>query len=331
MRLADQNMVRNEFFEVEIDPATGGMRAIRDRKTNVNRLAQRLVFNPGSTMQMTNMQVTSGGPALGEIVTEGTIVGDQKQVLARYKQRYRAWLGRPMLDLRIEIQPEQPAAGYPWHAYFGCRFAWRDERGAILRGVNGMGYLTTHLRPQSPEYVELRMARQGTVIFPGGMPFHQRQEGRMLDIILMPEGEKATTFDLGIALDREQPTQTALGFITPAPVIPTSKGPPHIGATGWLFHLDTPNLLLSRLHPGGLELPVSSDEAPRDLTDAVTARLLECAGQSGQAEFRCVRNPTRAVILNARGNTLIETSTSGDAVFFEVTPGDLVQVQMEFS
>jgi hypothetical protein len=193
-----------------------------------------------------------------------------------------------------------------------------------------MGYLTTHLRPQSPEYVELRMGRQGTVIFPGGLPFHQRQEGRMLDVILMPEGEKTTTFDLGIALDREQPTQTALGFITPALVIPTSKGPPHIGAMGWLFHLDAPNLMLSRLHPGGLEVPVSSEEPPRDLSDAVTVRLLECAGQSGQAELRCVRNPTRAVILNARGNTLIETSASGDAVFFEVTPGDLVQVQVEF-
>src|SRR5262245_24190575 len=47
LRLADSNMVRNEFFEAEIDPATGGLRAIRDRKTMINRLAERLVFNPG--------------------------------------------------------------------------------------------------------------------------------------------------------------------------------------------------------------------------------------------------------------------------------------------
>jgi hypothetical protein len=153
----------------------------------------------------------------------------------------------------------------------------------------------------------------------------------MLDVILIPEGEKTTAFDLAIALDREQPAQTALGIVTPVPVVQTTKGPPHIGATGWLFHLDAPNLLLSRLHPGGLERPPTTDEPPRDVSDAVTARLLECAGSSGHAEFRCVRNPTRAVILNARGNSLIDASTSGDAAFFEVTPGDLVQVQVEFS
>ncbi len=331
MRLADNNMVRNEFFEAEIDPATGGLRGIRDRRTMLNRLAMRLVFNPGSTMRASSIKVTSAGPALGEIVSEGTLVGEQDQVLARFRQRFRVWLGRPMLDVRIELEPEQPPAGYPWHAYFGARFAWRDERTFLLRGINGTGYLTTHVRPQTPDYLELRMARQGTVIFPGGLPFHQRQEGRMLDVILMPEGEKTQTFDMGIALDREQPMQTALGLVTPVAVVATDKGPPHIGTTGWLFHLDAPNLLLSRLHPGGLELPATSDEPPRDLTDAVTARLLECAGHSGQAELRCARNPRRAVLLNARGQSLIETSASGDGAFFEVSPGDLVQLQVEFA
>src|SRR5204862_2854947 len=43
MRLADERTVRNEFFEAEIDPATGGLRAIRDHKSMLNRLAQRLI------------------------------------------------------------------------------------------------------------------------------------------------------------------------------------------------------------------------------------------------------------------------------------------------
>src|SRR5205814_1134460 len=71
-----------------------------------------------------------------------------------------------LLELRIEIFPEQPAAGYPWHAYFGARFAWRDERAVFLRGVNGTGYITTHVRPQTPDFLELRLARQSTAIFP---------------------------------------------------------------------------------------------------------------------------------------------------------------------
>src|SRR6202040_38604 len=152
MRLADQRGVRNEFFEAEIDPTTGGLRAIFDRRSQVNRLGQRLVFNPGSTMRATGVQVTSAGPALGEVLTEGVLLGEQQQVLARFRQRFRAWLGRPVLDLRIEIFPEQRAAGYPWHAYFGARFAWRDERATLLRGVNGTGTVTTHTRPQTPDY-----------------------------------------------------------------------------------------------------------------------------------------------------------------------------------
>jgi hypothetical protein len=289
------------------------------------------VFNPGSVMQATAVRTTSVGPALGEIITEGNLLGEQQQVLARFRQRFRAWLGRPLLELRIEIEPAQPAAGPPWHAYYGARFAWRDERTLLLRSVNGTGYISNHPRPQTPDYLELRAGRQATVLFPGGLPFHQRHEGRMLDVILMPPGESGRVFELGLGLDREHPMQTALGLTTPVPLSPTAKGPPHIGAAGWLFHLDTPNLLLTGLRPGGQEQRDTSDEAPPDLTDAVTARLLECASLSGQAELRCVRNPQRAVLLDARGGRLLQASTNGDAVQLEVSPGDFVQVQVEFS
>jgi hypothetical protein len=329
MRLADERSVRNEFFEAEIDPATGGLRAIRDHKSMLNRVSQRLIFRPGSVMKATQIKTISTGPALGEIVSEGALLGAQNQVLAKFRQRFRAWLGRPILDLRIELYPEQPPAGYPWHAYFGAQFAWRDERAMLLRGLNGTGHVTTHMRPQTPDYLEIRLMRQSTTIFPGGLPFHQREGGRMLDVILVPAGEPANVFDLAIGLDREQPMQTALGLVTPATVVPTTKGPPHVGAKGWLFHLDASNLLLTSLRPGGLELHGEGAES-RDLTDAVTARLLECGGFSTPAELRCVRNPQRAAMLDARGQLLMDATYSGDAALFHVGPGDFVQVQVQF-
>jgi len=70
---------------------------------------------------------------------------------------------------------------------------------------------------------------------------------------------------------------------------------------------------------------------PRDLTDAVTARLLECSGFSTPAELRCVRNPQRVALLDARGQFLMEGTHSGDAALFHVGPGDLVQLQVQFS
>jgi hypothetical protein len=325
MRLADERTVRNEFFEAEIDPATGGLRAIRDHKSLVNRVAQRLIFRPGSTMKASKVTTTSSGPALGEIVTEGSLLGPQGQVLARFRQRFRAWLGRPILDLRVELVPEQPPAGYPWHAYFGAQFAWRDERAMLLRGVNGTGFITSHLRPQTPDYLELRLLGQSTTLFPGGLPFHQREGGRMLDIILVPPGEPAQVFDLAIGLDREQPMQTALGLVTPTTVVPTTKGPPHVGTKGWLFHLDASNLVLTSLRPGGLEA------GQNGTTDAVTARLLECTGFSTAAELRCVRNPQRVALLDGRGQLVMEGTFSNDAALFHVGPGELVQVQVQFT
>ena len=50
IRLADAQSLtmRNEFYKVDIDSQTGGLKAIRDHKTRVNRLGQRLVFSPAA-------------------------------------------------------------------------------------------------------------------------------------------------------------------------------------------------------------------------------------------------------------------------------------------
>ena len=72
----------------------------------------------------------------------------------------------------------------------------------------------------------------------------------MADVTLLPQGETVRTFDLAIGLHREYPTQTALGIVTgPVPLVPVAKGPPHVGATGWLFHLDMPNIALLGMRP----------------------------------------------------------------------------------
>jgi hypothetical protein len=319
MRLADERCVRNEFFEAEIDAQTGGLRAVRDLRTRMNRLGAMLVYNPGSSMRASSIQVTSAGSALGEIVSEGTLHDEQGELLAMFRQRFRAWLGRPLLEMRIELHPVKSPEGYPWHAYFAARFAWRDESAALLRGAFGSATLTSHTRPETPDFLEVRAGRQNTVIFPGGLPFHQRNGGRMLDVILVAEGETATTFDLGIGLDREQPSQTALGIASPIGVVRCEQGPPHVGATGWLFHLDASNLMLSSLRP-----------APDD-GDGIIATLLETNSQGVQAHFRCVRNPVRAFVQDLRGNALLDVSTQEDAVLLDVSPSDLLQLRVDFS
>ena len=319
MKLADERCVRNEFLEAEIDPATGGLKTIRDTRFRLGRLGQQLVFNPGSTMQARSVQTTSAGPALGEIITKGVLLDEQGAEIARFEQRFRAWLGRPMLEMRVEIEPLVPLEGYPWHSYFGARFAWRDEQAAVTRGTTALRALTTQNRPESPDFVEVRIGKPNTILLPGGLPFHQRHGGRMLDVLLLCPGETGRVFELGVGIDREQPGQTALGLTSPVAVVPAEKGPPHVGATGWLYQLDAPNVLLTSLRPAG------------DHPDALLATLVETSGASTQARFHCVRNPIRAVVQDMRGGALYDAAIEGDAVVLDIGASDLMQLRVEFS
>lgn len=318
-KLADEQTLRNEFFEAEIDGTTGGLRVFRTVRGRGNRIGQQLVYGPGSRMLAQSVKITSSGPALGEIISEGTLVDEHGESLATFRQRFRLWWARPLLELHIEVHPKEPPTGYPWHAHYAARFAWRDETEPLFRGVNMMSYPTSHTRPETADFFEIRSGSERTTVFTGGMPFHQRHGQRMLDVILLPEGETARTFELALGLDGDDPSQAALDFITPVTVLPSSKGPPHIGASGWLFHIDASNVALTSLRP-----------AP-DGADALIARLLECRGVSTHAQLRCVRNALHAELLDERDLVLREAPVSGDAVSLEFAAGEMLRVRILFS
>jgi alpha-mannosidase len=319
VQLAEDRVLRNEFFEAEVDGHSGGLRVFRDARGRTNRIGQQLSYGPGSQMAAKEIKVTASGPALGEIVSAGVILDGYENVLATYRQRFRAWWGRPLLELRIEIHPAAPPTGYPWHAHYCARFAWRDERAPLFRAVNLVPHFSTHTRPETPDYLEIRSGSARTTILTGGLPFHQRHSQRMLDVILIAEGETTEVFDLALGLDLEEPAQAAVDFITSPVAVPTSKGPPHIGASGWLFHLDAGNLVLTSLRP-----------AP-DGADAVVARLLECRGVATQAELRCARNPVRAILLDDRDEVWGDLPVTGDAVALHLDAGAMQRVRIEFS
>jgi hypothetical protein len=317
--LAEDRFLHNDFLEAEVDPQTGGLRLVRDLRRHVNRLGQQLVFGPGSAMRVKSINVASAGPALAEIVSSGALYDSHDQVLANWKQRFRVWWGRPLLELYIELDPTSPPSGYPWHAYFGARFAWRDEYASLFRGVDLRSHLTTHNRPEAADYLEVRTGPVRTAILTAGLPFCQRQGQRMLDVVLLPEGETARAFDLAVGVDLDEPAQVAQDWLTPPVVVATASGPPHIGASGWLFHLDAANVIVTSLRPA------------LDGADAVIARFVECQGVSTAAELRCTRNPVRALHVDERDRSLAELPVSGDIVTLNLAAHDMLRVRVEFS
>jgi hypothetical protein len=315
-KLAEGRIVRNEYLVAEVDGVTGGLRSIRDPRHPQGRLGQQLIYGPGSTMKARDVKVTSSGPALGEIISEGDLLDSNQNVLATFKQRFRAWWARPVVEVRIEIQPKDPPTGYPWHAFYGARFAWREGRTPLSRGVNFENCPTTHTRPETTEFIELRNGTERAAILTGGLPFLQRQGNRMLDLILIPEGETSRVFDIAIALDADDPILAARAFISPPLIVPVKKGPPHTGVSGWLFHVDASNVLVNSLRP-----------AP-DGADAVSVRLVEIRGVSTTATVRCPRNPVRAALVNELDGVLEELPVKGDAIELNFAANDMKRIRV---
>jgi hypothetical protein len=321
LKLADGLTVRNEFFECDVDSTTGGIRSFRDLRTRQTRFGQQLAYNPGSKMVARDISVTNSGSALGEIVSAGELVNDRDEILATFRQRFRAWLGRPVLELRIELDVKHEPTGYPWHAFYASRFGWRDERAVLFRGVNGTNTQTGVTRPVSPDYLEVRLAAERSFLFTGGLPFIQRHGNRMADVILVPEGEQARVFEMLLATDRDIPMQTAAGWVSPAPVVETERGPPHFGTSGWLAHLDMPSLIVTSLRPC---------EPGEGSNRAVAARFVETAGFGGSAELRFARDPARASMVDGDGNSLQPLTMLGDAVQLEYSAGETFRVKLEW-
>ena len=322
LKTADGLTIRNEFFEADVDSGTGGLRSFRDLRTRVTRFGQQLVYNPGSTMRATSVKVTHSGTALGEITSEGEIVSAQDEVLATFRQRFRVWMSRPVLELRIELDVKHQPSGYPWHGYYGTRFGWRDERGVLFRGVNGQNSQTGYTRPVSPDYLEVRFGAERSFLFTGGLPFLQRNGSRMADVILVPEGEQTRSFELLLALDRELPMQTAIGWVTPNPVIATEKGPPAAGASNWLAHVDMPSLILTSLRPC---------EASEGMNRAVVGQFMESAGFGGSAELRFARDPVQASLVDGMGYPMQPLTMNGDAIPLDFSAGETLRVKAEWA
>ena len=324
MKTAEGTIVRNEYFEAEIDSATGALRAFRDSRTRLNRLGMQLIFNPGSTMRATEVTTTLAGPAIGEITARGELLDAHDKRLAGFTQTIRAWIGRPALEIAVELDVEHPPTGYPWHSYYGARFGWRDERSALFRGVNGMNTQSTYTRPVSPDYLEIRFGKERTFVFTGGLPFLQRHGTRMADLVLLPEGEQCRRFEFLLAADRDYPMPTALGWTATTPVIATEKGPPPGGASGWLASLDLPSLLLTALRPERVS------DAGSETARAVSGRFVECAGFSGTAELRFARDPAAAQLIDGEGTPVQVLGVQDGAIPLEFSAHEFFRVRAEW-
>jgi alpha-mannosidase len=322
VKIPRQNIVqgqglRNSHLAVEIDTATGGVRSVLDAARNIPRIGQQLVYAPGSQMICESIEVLRNGVAIGEIRCSGKLVDSHQNTIAEYQQTYRLSVGQRYLELDIDLVPITELHGYPWHAYFASRWAWREPTTRLYKSVHHTKLFSLQTRPETPGFIELESPTGRTAIFSGGLPFWQRHSSRMLDTLLIVEGESEKQFRFALSVDDMLPHQTFLDWLTPPLVVPHQHRPV-TGVAAWLYHLDAPSILVLDIS----KLP-GSDES-------VIVRLFETFGYATEATLFCPRTLKAAVVVNSWGDELQTLSTQGDAVSLRLGCYEFQQVRLDF-
>jgi alpha-mannosidase len=355
--LVEDNVLRNEFFEVHISPDTGGIQRVKEYGRKPNRISQQLAFRFPRERSITvsdddrefeeksyysesrclGVEVASRGPWLGEIRTRGEIV-DQKTngVLATFQQTFRLWRGRRVLDIDIAFDNVKMPDGEPWTNYFGVRWAWMDTTAALTRSVLGTAQPLGQERFESPHYLEIADSDTRTTIIHHGLPFHRKTGRRMCDSLLIVEGETRRRFRFSVAVERPYPQQAALDAMCPAVIIPTEVGPPRCGATGWFLHVDAPNVQLTRL-TDLMDEPRSDAatwESPELATVATgsgfAVRLQETEGRQQSVAVSCFRTPLSVRQRDFTGRTIGHPRIDGDAIRLTLSPFEITDLELRF-
>jgi alpha-mannosidase len=335
---AEDNVLRNEFFEVHVSDATGGIAYVKGYGRAPKRLSQQLAYrfprkrpmrqeagddsSYYSEMRLRSLELTCTGPALAEAVTTGDI-GDQtnNELLCRFKQTIRVWRGRPHIELEIELEPLRLPEGDPWSNHYACRFAWNDETAVLTRGVQQTAQPTPDSRFDAPHYVEIAEGDLRTTIVPIELPFHRKTGGRMLDTLLVVAGETRRTFRFLITIDEAYPLRAALDAYSPPLVVPTEHGPPLAGPSGWFLHVDAKNVQITSVRPL---------DATEERNSGLRVRLLETEGRSKRAKLSCFKTPTSAKRVNLAGETMEPLTIEGDAVLVEMRKYEIATVELGF-
>jgi len=335
--LAEGNLLRNEFFEAQIDPVSGALRSIFSYHGRGNRLSQQIAMRlprpqaasrhvweadehekDYSIMAADELSVISPGPIVGEIVCRGRLVDRQGGRLAGFVQSMRVRRGSRVLELQIDLDIECQPGPNPWNSYYAARFAWNDPATSLYRSVNLMSRPSEAAQLEAPHFIDLRLGKVCTTILTAGLPYHRRLGLRKLDTLLVVRGERARSFQLGIGVDLRYPLPAALDLLAPQTISAASTPP--LSASGWLFHLDARNVIATRWEP------VRS--AGRACGFRV--RLLETEGRKVRRGLRSFRPLESARKTDFRGDAQTELSVEDDRIEIQIGSHEWVQVEATF-
>lgn len=361
--IASSLLLRNEHCEVRIHPETGGIQSIHDYRARANRLSQQLVFRlppkaestdtqkaatdevAYSRMVADSVEVTDSGRLFGEITSRGRLLDPEGNLLTEFTQRTQMTLGSRVIAVEIELGGAAtslvPPRPDPWNSYYGCRFAWAERASDLVRDVHLVNQPTSAKRIEAPHFVEVQTAGQRSAILSGGLPYHCRIGSRMLDTLLVVQGETARKFRIGIGIDLPHPSAAAIDFTAPALTALETAGAPMPARHSWLFHVDARNVVATHWEPivageregegGALG---SASQATRLTRQAgagavvgFRVRLFEMEGKAGRVHLRTFRTPKTAVRTDFLGQSTGDLAIDGDRIALDLGGHEWLQLE----
>jgi len=325
-----EDSLRNEFMEVRIGRATGGIQGLYNFARRGNQLSQQLAYRMGSaggeatysTMRADSVDVTVDCSAYGEITSRGGVF-DGERLLARFEQRVGLWAGSRIVDLEITLSDVEEPRADPWNSYLSARFAWPDESASLYRGVAGVRQATTARRFDAPEFIEIESGTNTMSLLTCGLPYHRRSEGRMLDSLLVVRGESRRTFRLALGVDLAHPAAAAMQQLEPRLLRP-EQSPAPAAASGWFFHVGAKNVVATYWEPLFDAAAESGDESA---IKGFRVRLLEIDGNAGRVPLRAFRSLAYARQVDFVGETILELYVDDDKIMLDFGPYELLEVE----
>lgn len=332
--LADEHRLFNEYFELNVNPTTGALQSLYEYEKRGNRLSQQLAVRgardqqagsqsggPYSVMAADKVRVTAASTVMGEITASGRLLDRRGKTLATFEQVYRAWRGRRVLELEIQLDPLVELNDEPWRSYICSRWAWASESAILWRAVNQLRERAEAKQFEAPNYIEIDDAGRRTTLLTGGLPYHRRANLRMLDSLLIVKGEKARSFKLGIGIDVAYPLQESLAQLAPVPVVELNAPPPRGANSGWLFHVDSRNVTATAWEP------VVEAEA----LVGVSVRLLETAGRPARATLQTCHPIIAAERCDFQGQGLGACQVEDGVMSIELGANEWIQAVLRWA
>jgi alpha-mannosidase len=339
--LAEPLTLRNRHFEVTLSDRTGGIASVTWHQQRGNRLSQQSCFryerdvtlpDDGSgevrkvsyaIANLVGQRVVEAGLIFAAVETTSELVSPVDGArLATVTQTTSIDRVQPRIQIHLRFENiKSNVKGNPWLSYYGCRFAWDNESAAITRAVMGQVGGFRAERFESPDYLEVSDTDHRMVIVPHGRPYHRRSGPRMLDSLLIVEGESAREFQFTVEFDQPFPLRTAADAMTPISMLQTTDSAAAGAASSWILGLSAKNVeIVNTRHKAATE----------DESEWLNLLLSETDGVAVDCFIKTARKPTAAFAINAEMTEKSSLAISDQGTLISLTAFKVREVQLIF-